>query len=273
MNARPIGCALLAILAGSCSKPGFGSPPDADDAADATDTATEHDGQSDADADEVQTGACLARDDDNAVECSPSLRGECLPDLDGSRVFYGEGSECPDVAPPYTWDGVGDCDADVNGDSRVDFMDVGRVTDCITTGEGCDSTDINEDGRTDPWDACIAACVLGSFSSCCENPRCGACLSEGARGLCQVTDMCGGTAPANLTPCPECACDADVDANGVVNATDPLFTSNCARGIGAHDCSKADVNCDGFVNACDVEAVSCRWPRGGPECCLRRCDG
>ena len=69
-----------------------------------------------------------------------------------------------------------------------------------------------------------------------------------------------------------CDCDADLNNDGFVNLADLAFIQHCViDGVPPPDgtIEDCDVNCDGNVNFCDINAVLCQIQSGGddPTCC------
>ena len=67
----------------------------------------------------------------------------------------------------------------------------------------------------------------------------------------------------------DCACDGDMDNNGVIQVQDILFVIDCVNGVPPTPpmvCSVADVNCDGTVDLCDASRVYCQFG-GMSDCC------
>ncbi|MBI4717150.1 MAG: hypothetical protein HY763_05040 [Planctomycetes bacterium] len=67
---------------------------------------------------------------------------------------------------------------------------------------------------------------------------------------------------------PTCVCDADLDNNGFVNATDLARVIQCMGQPPVGACAPADVDCDGDVDQHDVYAVQCQFAGpANPACC------
>jgi hypothetical protein len=64
--------------------------------------------------------------------------------------------------------------------------------------------------------------------------------------------------------CPNCRCD--VNGDGVCDQGDRACVASCIVGPPICDCSRADLNCDGVVNAIDQGIVDC-FVAGGVNCC------
>ena len=77
---------------------------------------------------------------------------------------------------------------------------------------------------------------------------------------------------------PPCACNGDVDENGVLNAIDSAYVSanvGCSVGTGDRICDRCDINCDGVVDNTDEIIVDCQinmgtWPPD-KDCCIGSC--
>ena len=64
-----------------------------------------------------------------------------------------------------------------------------------------------------------------------------------------------------------CACQADVNNNGVMNIVDVAIVADCANGVSCSGCvNSCDVNCDGDVDFVDVGAAWCSFQLN-PNCC------
>ncbi|MCK4341105.1 MAG: hypothetical protein KAY37_05200 [Phycisphaerae bacterium] len=77
---------------------------------------------------------------------------------------------------------------------------------------------------------------------------------------------------------PPCACNGDVDENGVVNAIDSAYVGlnvGCPVGMGDRMCDRCDINCDGVVDQTDEDIVECQIAMGGwppnKDCCVGTC--
>lgn len=68
---------------------------------------------------------------------------------------------------------------------------------------------------------------------------------------------------------PVCECNADVNETGGVSATDISFLRACIMGARTEGCDRADVNCDGRVDHCDLANVRCQLNNTEPDpvCC------
>lgn len=64
-----------------------------------------------------------------------------------------------------------------------------------------------------------------------------------------------------------CGCDGDVNNDGPTNASDVAHALQCAQGaLPPASCVLSDVDCDGDVDLCDVDRVTC-LVGGGLDCC------
>jgi hypothetical protein len=129
--------------------------------------------------------------------------------------------------------------------------------------------DVNCDGVVDLCDASIVGCRFGSATAdCCGDAVCGACEVFGGCQRASV-DLCrssGGTYLGDDIAC-DCACNADVNDDGVVTYTgDVLFIRACTDPDHG-ECSRADVDCDGDVDRCDVLRANCIVEGGDYTCC------
>ncbi|MBI4718668.1 MAG: hypothetical protein HY763_12745 [Planctomycetes bacterium] len=71
-----------------------------------------------------------------------------------------------------------------------------------------------------------------------------------------------------------CACDTDVNADGLNNAADVLAVAACVGAPPVGACAAADVNCSGVINAADTRAAICGFTLGPScDCCTCYCDG
>jgi hypothetical protein len=84
-----------------------------------------------------------------------------------------------------------------------------------------------------------------------------------------------GGAPPDLAGDPGCACDGDLDGNGAIDLDDLLSVADCSGLPPTGECAAADLDCNGLVEMCDVERISCLFS-DGESCCdapCCRCDG
>lgn len=63
-----------------------------------------------------------------------------------------------------------------------------------------------------------------------------------------------------------CPCDADLNNDGQVNVFDLAILSGCLTNPNQPQCADADINCDGVIDALDVNALLC-LADGGSDCC------
>ena len=65
----------------------------------------------------------------------------------------------------------------------------------------------------------------------------------------------------------QCPCDPDMDGNGFITNDDILLLVNCVGQPPIGECEGADIDCDGDIDCCDVQAMICVSNGGGEECC------
>lgn len=168
------------------------------------------------------------------------------------------------------------CNADVNNNGFVNAIDEAIVLDCIhgNCGGCVNDCDVNCDGAIDWVDMGVVRCKLMGFLDCC-NAATGACLGMNVGTdyePCQVTTTmtCSrylGTYLGNDSTCDGCVCNADVNNNGKVQATDTACVRDCAQyNLCACCVNGCDVNCDGGVDYTDLAAVFCEH-QGSTNCC------
>lgn len=65
-----------------------------------------------------------------------------------------------------------------------------------------------------------------------------------------------------------CACNGDVNGDGIVDVLDEVWLIDCIAGAPI-DCSRADVNCDGIVDPVDLDTLHCLFthPMDPEFCC------
>jgi len=90
-----------------------------------------------------------------------------------------------------------------------------------------------------------------------------------------VTNACQANPPLDVVPIlvedtddQICACDGDLDNDGVVSASDVGLLLSCFGQPPIGACAAADINCDGVIDAADEAILQCQF--GGPPdpaCC------
>ena len=197
-------------------------------------------------------GACCYSDDSCAEV--PSL-ADCTA---GGGFYLGGGSAC---LADHDGDGKDNaclcpCDADVDNDGFVTMGgDGAAVANCIgqpPRGD-CAQMDIDCDGAIDDFNLCAVSCSIhgGTREQCCEphiRESGACCLPSGACIIGSPTDCC------------------DVNNDEHCNALDVDSVWGC-RGPPTEECERADVDCNGRVDAIDVNIVWCLVGGGGLSCC------
>ncbi len=178
--------------------------------------------------------ACPARCCQPSGTCSEISSADCQ--AAGGSFSVGKGC-LGDANGDGKDDGCCDCQADLDGNTVVNFNDVTVVIGCVgqpPTGN-CAAADVTCDGVIDADDINAAVCAFQQNPGCCE----------------------------------PCLCDGDADGNSVVNFADVYQIILCDGQPATGPCASRDLNCDGLVNHVDIDAAVCIF-QGFGDCCAPR---
>ncbi|MCB9855564.1 MAG: hypothetical protein H6818_07725 [Phycisphaerales bacterium] len=141
-------------------------------------------------------GTELACDDDDGTGLLSTLTLSVTQGVDYYIRVAGFSSNCGDITLNISCTALcGTCPGDMNGDSRLDGLDIQTFTNCYIAEFGtnpsaaCKCADVNEDNTLDASDITLFVDLILNGGGICNPGAC--CYLDGGSAVCAVTDAAG----------------------------------------------------------------------------------